>query len=624
MRFLPVGGALKGRALLAGTAALVTAVVLQTASLGPAYADPSGPVNPGTVGHARAEATSLQNRADAAAKDAARAAARLDEAKAKAEEEAQKAADAAAKAEESGKVSDKNKAESAAAKAAEASAKAAQAQLEYNEKAAASAAAAAAAAEAANNAEREAASLAGVTDGTRTEGTQTLPDTGVFPDNATHSDNVEVVGHVRGVLSGNSSCPAFKPSKCPAFSSLNFVHYEKLGYDVMVANGTGGLAIWSLKDPEHPTYISEVTVNQLKQPGETMTQFWEGENLTVDSRRKLVFMTRDSGQKGLFVIDIKDPWHPVLLGFHPVPLGHTATCINDCRFIWSVGSGVRGVSSPVYVTDVRDVNHPFTYSQAVVSDVRRTGATSGSTHSVDVDFDGVVWVSGSGGVRGYWTDGKHFDPATQTERYATAYDPIPYAGGSVGGSEGSFLHNAYRFPNTLGDRPKGDVLLITNENNNQNCSKAGVFILASLEGTHDADGITSTPENPVKMTRLATYSPGGKPGHYVDPTGKAGDCSAHWFTVNGNIVVGGYYEQGVRFLDISDPRNPQQVGWFRVPDRAAGPDGPAITGSNASSAYWHNGYVYVPDYGRGVDILKFTGDIPGKQEKKVCWNSCEK
>ncbi|MFJ8581045.1 LVIVD repeat-containing protein [Micromonospora sp. NPDC093277] len=603
---------------------LVTAVALQMSGVGAAHADPSGPVRPGTVGSAQAEATSLQNRADAAAKDAARAAARLDEAKAKAQEEAQNAADAAATAEESGKISDKNKADAAAAKAARASADAAQAQLEYNDKAATAAQAAAAAAAAATNADREAASLAGIKDGTATEGTQTLPDTGVFPDNATHSDNVDVVGHVRGVLSSNGSCPAFKATKCPAFSSLNFVRYEKLGYDVMVANGTGGLAIWSLKNPEQPEYIAAVTVDQLKQPGETMTQFWEGENLTVDSRRKLVFLTRDSGTKGLFIIDINDPWHPKLLGFHPVPLGHTATCINDCRFIWSVGSGVRGASSPVYVTDVRDVNHPFTYSQAVISDVRRTGATGGSTHSVDVDFDGVVWVSGSGGVRGYWTEGKHLDPATKAERYATAYDPIPYAGGSVTGRESAFLHNAYRFPNALGDRPAGDVVLITNENNNQDCAKAGVFILASLEGTHDGEGITSTPENPVKMTQLATYSPGGKPGHYVDPTGKAGDCSAHWFTVNGNIVAAGFYEQGVRFLDISDPRNPQQVGWFRVPDRAAGPDGPAIIGSNASSAYWHNGYVYVPDYGRGVDVLKFTGDIPGKHEKKVCWNSCEK
>ncbi|MEU2613489.1 hypothetical protein ABZ570_18170 [Micromonospora sp. NPDC007271] len=70
-------------------AALVTAAALQISSVGAAYADPVGPVRPGTVGSAQAEAISLQNQADAAAKDAARAAARLDAAKARAEEAAQ-------------------------------------------------------------------------------------------------------------------------------------------------------------------------------------------------------------------------------------------------------------------------------------------------------------------------------------------------------------------------------------------------------------------------------------------------------------------------------------------------------------------------------------------------------
>ncbi len=104
-----------------------------------------------------------------------------------------------------------------------------------------------------------------------------------------------------------------------------------------------------------------------------MTKFWEGENLTVDSKRKLVFMTRDSGKKGLFIIDVADPWHPVLKTFQPVPQGHTATCIDDCRYIWSVGSGVTRASPPVSVTDVRDINHPFTYPGSFDANVRRTG-----------------------------------------------------------------------------------------------------------------------------------------------------------------------------------------------------------------------------------------------------------
>jgi|GEM_PF-1719314 len=579
---------------------------------------PIGPVSADTVAAAQAEATRTATASTNAARDAALSSEALDGAKTAATAAADAATAAAATAAASGLPADQAAADAASAAAANAAAAQAAAQLDYNAKAAAAASAAADATAAAASAQREAASFARLSRGTSVEGTATIPDSDPFPDNATHSDNVEVVSHVRGIVGANASCPAFNPTKCPGFSSLNFVHYEQLGYDMMVANGTGGLSIWSLKDPAHPVNISQITVDQLKQPGETMTQFWEGENMTVDSRRKLVFMSRDSGAKGLFIIDVKDPWHPVLLGFHPVPQGHTATCLDDCRFIWSVGTGVSGKSSPVSVTDIRDPDHPFTYGAQVAANIRRSGSTSGSTHSVDVDFDGVAWVSGTGGVRGYYTQGLHEDPATGTDRYATPYDPIPYAGGPVTGSESVFLHNSYHFPGPLLGEPAGDVMLITNENNNRNCATAGYFIIASLAGTYDADGATAS----SKMARLSTYTAGGKPGQFVDPTGAIGDCSAHWFTVKGNVVALGNYEQGVRFIDISDPRNPQQVGWYRVPVRSAGSDGPAIISSNTAGAYWHDRYLYVADYARGIDVLKYTGAITGTIQPKVCWNAC--
>jgi hypothetical protein len=347
--------------------------------------------------------------------------------------------------------------------------------------------------------------------------------------------------------------------------------------------------------------------------------------MTVDSRRKLAFMSRDTLTKGFFTIDLKDPWHPVLIGFQKVFQGHTMTCINDCRFLWSVG-GTQNAgpakSSAVSVTDVRDVDHPFTYPAPIAANVRRTGATGGSTHSVDVDFDGVAWVSGSGGARGWWTEGLHKDPATGQDRYATPYDPLPYAGGQITGNETAFMHNAYHVPQALGDRPAGDVMLITNENNQTNCATAGLFIIASLAGTRDATDNVGTPQAPVKMPRLATYSTLGKPGEFISPGRAIGDCSAHWFTVKGNIVALGNYEQGTRFVDISDPRSPQQVGYFRVPVRAASGNTPAIVSSDTAAAYWHGRYVYVADYQRGVDVLKYNGAMTGPLQSKTCWNSC--
>ena len=61
---------------------------------------------------------------------------------------------------------------------------------------------------------------------------------------------------------------------------------------------------------------------------------------------------------------------------------------------------------------------------------RRDGVTAYS-HDVQVDDAGVAWVSGDGGTRGYWTDGRHYDPVVRRDRNASPLNPVPYAGGGL-------------------------------------------------------------------------------------------------------------------------------------------------------------------------------------------------
>ena len=88
------------------------------------------------------------------------------------------------------------------------------------------------------------------------------------------------------------------------------------------------------------------------------------------------------------------------------------------------------------------------------------------------------------------------------------------------------------------------------------------------------------------------------------------------------MVAIAFYGQGVRVLDLSDPTNPTQVGYIRIPSQTA--PNPVSGANNASAAYWHNGYIYVADYTRGIDVLKFTGEIEGVVQPKICWNACDK
>ena len=94
--------------------------------------------------------------------------------------------------------------------------------------------------------------------------------------------------------------------------------------------------------------------------------------------------------------------------------------------------------------------------------MKRNNGTTAYTHSVDVDQDGLAWTSGFGGVRGYYTNGMHTDPTTGVARYASATDPVPYAGGSVPSLETdaqygtvSVEHNSYhRHAGGLGQVPE--------------------------------------------------------------------------------------------------------------------------------------------------------------------------
>ena len=66
---------------------------------------------------------------------------------------------------------------------------------------------------------------------------------------AVKSDNIEWISNSRGLP---STFGATQPGTGGNDAGANFIHYENLGYDFLFGDGTGGLSIFSLKDPEHP------------------------------------------------------------------------------------------------------------------------------------------------------------------------------------------------------------------------------------------------------------------------------------------------------------------------------------------------------------------------------------
>ena len=155
---------------------------------------------------------------------------------------------------------------------------------------------------------------------------------------------------------------------------------------------------------------------------------------------------------------------------------------------------------------------------------RRDGATAYS-HDVQVDDMGIAWVSGDGGTRGYWTEGKHWDPLEGRKRSATPLDPIPYGGGGLPASvtadqTGGFEHNAWR---PVGkDAPRGDtryrkgeLLLATEEDFGpaaEACANRGQFSIASLDGELQRRGVEVDACEPVPARGRGQVEPGRQGG----------------------------------------------------------------------------------------------------------------
>jgi hypothetical protein len=433
-------------------------------------------------------------------------------------------------------------------------------------------------------------------------------------------------------------------------TAINFLSYGGRS-DVMLVTGRFGLKSYSLKDPGNPALLDEITAEELRLQGDPpvdftpdasgapRSTFWQNEDIDVDRTRKLAFLSRDprafagstsrepgeadpngaTNIAGVYIVDAKNPKALRLLAFQQLPTGHTTTCVNDCRALWTGGPAATTKQQgaplnwtfgrPLIVTDLTDPRNPVAHSMNPVDLFRRDGVTAYS-HDVQVDDEGIAWVSGDGGTRGYWTSGRHYDPIQEQEREATALDPIPYGGGGLpqsvtGDTTGGFEHNAWRpvgssAPQGDSRYRRGELLLATEEDfgpASESCQNRGKFSIASLQGSFDGAAWRSTAQNPYRLDVVGSWSPFGQegsrtPSEPIHPFGNF--CSAHYFDVDGSTVSYAWYGEGTRFLDISDPENPTQFAYWRPVDGIVW------------ASYMHEGYVYTADRTRGVDVLRLT------------------
>jgi hypothetical protein len=407
------------------------------------------------------------------------------------------------------------------------------------------------------------------------------------PAQAETSPNVKAVAHLGDL---------------PTAISANFIG------DTMFVSTVTGIYSYDVSDPANP-----------KRLGQLLMYIYENEDVDVDPVRKRLFISRDPrgftspavpgnvfpyGQ--VQIIDVSDPAALKETSSFLVPAGHTTTCVNRCDTIWTSGPYANAqtnpglVGRPIYATDVRDAANPVPCPEPI--DVDHDDGRSGYVHDVQVDAQAVAWVSGQGGLRGYWTSGRHRNPVSGKVEAATGCKPVPYAGAGTPeiATPSRFMHNSWRDYRKIsrkrakrlrkkGRVPRNDVLLATEENVVTDCATAGRFATYDLAASRNGAGFKPDSAATARLKPLDTWTP-------KDEKGSTGCASSHYFASRGDgLTVNAFYTQGVRFLDTSDPRNIRQVGYFVNGD------------SDTWAAYWHNGYVFVTDFQRGVDVLRFEG-----------------
>ena len=147
-----------------------------------------------------------------------------------------------------------------------------------------------------------------------------------------------------------------------------------------------------------------------------------------------------------------------------------------------------------------------------------------------------------------------------------------------------------------GDSPM--IGVVEEDYNRPTCEGAGSFQVWGVTDQKTSKGATKLgllDMYTTELEKLVNDQSGWAP--------VAGLCSAHYFDYRDGIVAGGWYEEGTRFLDVTDPTNVRQVGYW-VPTKGETwsvvfpPTDP--TGS----------IVYALDFARGIDVLRLDrGDL---------------
>jgi hypothetical protein len=308
------------------------------------------------------------------------------------------------------------------------------------------------------------------------------------------------------------------------------------------------LSVFDVHDPETPALLGAAPLDGAN----------ETEDVVTNGR-----VLATASPNGVTIFDVSGPT-PQRLSTLDVG-AQVATCVLDCRYLWATGSNA--------IIDLADPAHP-----------REAGSFVDDDEDLDVGCfqarevrPGLVLVA--------------CDPllliSTLAEHGATPTKPKVIARGNA--PEFDFLlagapHSAH-WPRGGAD---AFVLSSTETPFHRDCGgDIGAFL------TWDASRFTVRdhwrPQNGTYLDGRSPYNAVGCSPHFLDE---------HPSFRDGGLVAVAALENGVRLLSVDSAGTIAERGWFLG------------AGGTAAVPVWHpdGRTLYVADYARGLDVLRYTGE----------------
>ena len=375
----------------------------------------------------------------------------------------------------------------------------------------------------------------------------------------------------------------------------------------MYLSSLKGIHVYEISDPENPQLVGFEPLPHYQNEAMSIGERKNGDKFLLVGSTLAAVSTAgdvDADSRYVIVVEVTDPANPEAVGGTVTDSRtHTVSCLStQCDYAYTDGR-TQGVISIVDLRNFHDPKMAGTFTSVVPQG-----------HDQDVDDAGFLWhVGGQGAVA--------LDVSKPTK-------PVQLAstnGQAIGGMteyNGFILHNSAR-PNAKKFKANSAPSL-----------KNGNVLLATEEDTGEGEcgpelGAFSTWHIPyVDAKRYKKDNPQLGPGKgriapldiwYPEDSGVYGaHCSAHYFDYHeSGLVAQGWYELGTRIMDVRNPRDIKQVGYFLAPGA-----------TETWAAYWvperdkkgkvtgkNSNIVYTADLVRGVDILRV--DMPGKSAART-------